>query len=70
MIWKANALASLIGPATVWTIDVERFRTVNHRPQQHVKARVAEEILADRMPETPDIMLVSIANNAVGWSTC
>ena len=34
---------------------------VNNRPQQHVKARLAEAILTDAIPDTRDIMLVSIA---------
>ena len=45
----------------LWFIDVERFPLVNNRPQQHVKKRLAEAILTDDIPDTRDIMLVSIA---------
>jgi hypothetical protein len=45
----------------LWIIDVERFPMVNSRPLQHVKLRLAEAILADKIPDTRDIMLVSIA---------
>lgn len=66
---EGEALASLIGQGILrhektkrlWIIDVERFPMVNDRPQQHVKARLAEAILTDRIPGTRDIMLVSIA---------
>jgi Golgi phosphoprotein 3 len=45
----------------LWIIDVERFPLVNNKPQQHVKLRLANTILNDEIPETRDIMLVSIA---------
>ncbi len=45
----------------LWIIDVERFPMVNSRPQQHVKLRLAQTILTDAIPDTRDIMLVSIA---------
>jgi golgi phosphoprotein 3 len=45
----------------LWIIDVERFPLVNNKPQQHVKLRLAQAILSDDIPETRDIMLVSIA---------
>ena len=45
----------------LWFIDVERFPLLNNRPQQHVKIRLADAILTDRIPDTRDIMLVSIA---------
>ena len=45
----------------LWIIDVERFPMLNSRPQQHVKVRLAQTILTDAIPETRDIMLVSIA---------
>jgi hypothetical protein len=45
----------------LWIIDVERFPLVNNKPQQHVKLRLAQTILSDDIPETRDIMLVSIA---------
>ena len=34
---------------------------VNNRPQQHVKARLAQAILTDAIPDPRDIILVSIA---------
>ena len=34
---------------------------VDNRPQQHVKLRLAQAILTDEIPDTRDIMLVSIA---------
>jgi Golgi phosphoprotein 3 len=45
----------------LWLIDVERFPLVNSRPQQHVRLRLAEAIRNDRIPDTRDIMLVSLA---------
>lgn len=45
----------------LWIIEVERFPLVDQRPQRHVKLRLAEAILGDGIPETRDIMLVSIA---------
>jgi hypothetical protein len=45
----------------LWIIDVERFPLIDNRPQQHVKVRLAEAILSDAIPDTRDIMLVSIA---------
>ncbi|HYW43484.1 MAG TPA: GPP34 family phosphoprotein [Bryobacteraceae bacterium] len=47
----------------LWIIDVERFPVVNNRPQQHVKVRLAQAILADDIPATRDIMLVAIAEH-------
>jgi hypothetical protein len=66
---EGEALRSLIGQGILrhekskllWIIDVERFPMVNNRPQQHVKLRLAEAILGDGIPDTRDIMLVSIA---------
>jgi len=66
---EGEALASLIAQGILrhektkrmWIIDVERFPMVNDRPQQHVKARLAQAILTDGIPDTRDIMLVSIA---------
>ncbi len=66
---EGEALASLIEQGILrhevskllWIIDVERFPMVNNRHQQHVKLRLAEAILTDEIPETRDIMLVSIA---------
>jgi golgi phosphoprotein 3 len=66
---EGEALGSLIVQGVLrhektkrlWIIDVERFPMVNNRPQQHVKARLAQAILTDAIPDTRDIMLVSIA---------
>jgi golgi phosphoprotein 3 len=45
----------------LWIIDVEHFPVVNERPLQHVKVRLAQAILTDTIPDTRDIMLVSLA---------
>ena len=45
----------------LWIIDVEKFPMVDSRPQQHASIRLAKAILGDEIPETRDIMLVSIA---------
>jgi hypothetical protein len=45
----------------LWVIDVERFPLVDNQPQQDVRVRLAKAILTDAIPETRDIMLVSIA---------
>jgi golgi phosphoprotein 3 len=45
----------------LWIIDVERFPMVNNQPLEHVRARLAQAILSDAIPDTRDIMLVSIA---------
>jgi Golgi phosphoprotein 3 len=66
---EGEALQSLIAQGILrheqskllWIIDVERFPMVNSRPLQHVKLRLAEAILTDKIPDTRDIMLVSIA---------
>ena len=66
---EGEALASLIQQGILrhevskllWIIDVERFPMVNNRHQQHVKLRLAHAILTDEIPDTRDIMLVSIA---------
>ncbi|HLK64244.1 MAG TPA: GPP34 family phosphoprotein [Bryobacteraceae bacterium] len=66
---EGEALSSLIGQGILrhevskllWIIDVERFPMVNNRHQQHVKLRLAHAILTDDIPDTRDIMLVSIA---------
>jgi golgi phosphoprotein 3 len=67
---EGEALRSLIDQGILrheqskllWIIDVERFPMVNSRPLQHVKLRLAEAILTDKIPDTRDIMLVSIAH--------
>ncbi len=66
---EGEALQSLISSGVLrheqskllWIIDVERFPMVDSKPQQHVKIRLAQAILTDAIPETRDIMLVSIA---------
>jgi hypothetical protein len=65
---EGEALRSLIAQGILrhektkrlWIIDVERFPLVNDKPQQHVKMRLAQSILTDTIPDTRDIMLVSI----------
>jgi hypothetical protein len=67
---EGEALQSLIGRGVLrhehskllWVIDVERFPMVDNQPVQHVKLRLANAILADTIPDTRDIMLVSIAD--------
>lgn len=66
---EGHALASLIERGILrherskrlWIVDVERFPMVNNQPQQHVKLRLAQAILTDAIPDSRDIMLVSIA---------
>jgi len=66
---EGEALASLIAQGILrhekskllWIIDVERFPLVNNKPQQHVKLRLARTIVSDEIPQTRDIMLVSLA---------
>jgi golgi phosphoprotein 3 len=66
---EGEALQSLIGQGILrhekskllWIIDVERFPLADNKPQQHVKVRLANAILTDEIPQTRDIMLVSIA---------
>jgi Golgi phosphoprotein 3 len=45
----------------LWVIDVERYPVVNDKRQRHVKLRLAQAILDDAIPDTRDIMLVSVA---------
>jgi golgi phosphoprotein 3 len=66
---EGEALASLIRQGILrhekskrlWIIDVERFPMADNRHQQDVRLRIAEAILSDKIPDTRDIMLVSIA---------
>jgi hypothetical protein len=66
---EGEALASLIRRGILrhekskrlWIIDVERFPMVDNRPQQDVRLRLADTVLSDTIPDTRDIMLVSIA---------
>jgi hypothetical protein len=45
----------------LWILNVERFPMVDAKPLRHVKLRLAQAILSDEIPETRDIMLVSLA---------
>ena len=66
---EGEALASLVNRGILrhekskrlWIVDVERFPLVDGRPHQHVKLRLTQAILGDGIPDTRDIMLVSIA---------
>lgn len=66
---EGEALSSLIDRGILrhevskllWVIDVERFPMVNKQEHRHVKLRLAKAILTDEIPDTRDIMLVSIA---------
>ena len=66
---EGEALQSLISRGILrheqsklmWIIDVESFPMIDRKPQQHVKVRLARTILSDAIPETRDIMLISIA---------
>lgn len=66
---EGEALSSLIRQGILrhekskrfWVIDVERFPLIDNQPQRDVRQRVAEAILSDAIPDTRDIMLVSIA---------
>jgi Golgi phosphoprotein 3 len=66
---EGEALASLTSQGILrhekskllWIIDIERFPLVNNLPQQDVRKRLQQAILTDGIPDTRDIMLVSIA---------
>ncbi|SPE24650.1 conserved hypothetical protein [Candidatus Sulfopaludibacter sp. SbA3] len=45
----------------LWIIDIERFPLVDNVPQQDVRQRLQQAILSDGIPDTRDIMLVSLA---------
>ena len=45
----------------LWIIDIERFPLVDGHHQEYVKQRLERAILTDEIPESRDIMLVSIA---------
>jgi Golgi phosphoprotein 3 len=74
---EGEALGSLIRQGILrhekskrfWVIDVERFPLVDNRPQRDVRQRLADAILSDSIPDTRDIMLVSIAD-ACGLLGC
>jgi hypothetical protein len=65
---EGEALALLIGRGILrhetakrlWIVE-ERFPLVNGISQESVKLRLAQAILSDEVPETRDIMLVSLA---------
>lgn len=67
--FEGQALASLIDRGILrhekskrlWIIDIERFPLVDNQPQEYVKTRLTRTILGDEIPETRDIMLVSLA---------
>jgi Golgi phosphoprotein 3 len=66
---EGEALASLTAQGILrhekskllWIIDIERFPLVNNVPQQDVRQRLRDAILSDGIPDSRDIMLVSIA---------
>ncbi len=66
---EGEALASLIGRGVLrhekskllWIIDVERFPVIDNVRQRDVRQRLQETIMRDGIPDTRDIMLVSIA---------
>ncbi|HEV2444981.1 MAG TPA: GPP34 family phosphoprotein, partial [Candidatus Sulfopaludibacter sp.] len=67
--WEGEALASLIASGILrhekskllWVIDVERFPLVDGRHQRHVQERLRHAILNDEIPDTRDIILLSLA---------
>jgi Golgi phosphoprotein 3 len=66
---EGEALASLTGQGILrhekskllWIIDIERFPLVDNVRQQDVHERLRQAILRDGIPDSRDIMLVSIA---------
>jgi len=66
---EGEALASLIEQGILrhekskllWIIDVERFPLVDNGRQRDVRQRLQETILRDGIPDSRDIVLVSIA---------
>ncbi len=66
---EGEALASLIGHGILrhekskllWIIDIERFPLIDNVRQRDVRQRLQETIMRDGIPDTRDIMLVSIA---------
>jgi golgi phosphoprotein 3 len=66
---EGEALASLIGQGILrhekskmlWIIDVERFPPVSGRHHQDARERLRRAVLTDQIPDTRDIMLLSIA---------
>lgn len=66
---EGEALASLTSQGILrhekskrlWIIDVERFPVVDNTRHRDVRLRIADAILSDTIPDTRDIMLVSIA---------
>lgn len=66
---EGEALESLIASGVLrhekskllWIIDVERFPLAANKPHQDVRVRLAKAILSEGIPDTRDIMLVSVA---------
>lgn len=66
---EGEALASLIAQGILrhekskllWIIDVERFPVVSDRQQRDVRERLQQAVLSDSIPDSRDIMLLSIA---------
>jgi len=67
--FESAALASLIARGVLrheistrlWIIEVERLAVADNKQQLNVKARLAQTILTDTIPDARDIMLVSVA---------
>lgn len=66
---EGEALASLTAQGVLrhekskllWIIDIERFPVVDNVRQQDVRQRLRDTIMCNGIPDTRDIMLVSIA---------
>ncbi len=66
---EGEALASLISQGILrhekskllWVIDIERFPLVDNVRQRDVRQRLEEAVMGDGIPDTRDIMLLSIA---------
>lgn len=66
---EGEALASLTARGILrhekskllWIIDIERFPLVDNVPQEDVRERLQHAILMDEIPDTRDIILVSLA---------
>jgi golgi phosphoprotein 3 len=46
----------------LWVIDVDRFPMVDDKPQRYVKLRLAQAVMGDAIPDSRDVMLLSLAN--------
>ena len=68
-VFEGEALDALTGRGILrhektkrlWIIDVERFPLLDPQAQEFVRQRLRRAILTDEIPETRDIMLVSLA---------